>query len=262
MQAMLSSIPQSTIYALLTAHFIAFGSFLGAAIFRLAENPLSLVTGLSGCRSCGAPVRIWHMVPVFSWLALRGRCLRCHSPLSPIYPIVEGGTLVSFILALIITTGPLSAFAYGMLGAMLLALAIMEIRVGRLSEALAIPLALIGLGLALLAPHSGIGPWQSLFGAGFAALIVLAAQQALTRQILAWPPEWGPLGRAEAMFLVIIGFWTGIAGLALVLALGLALKLLTARNSGLAGRWPLGAFLAGAAYLVVIGRLLVPLGLG
>ena len=251
---MFSTIPDSTIYALLTAHFIAFSSFLGAAIFRLAENPLSLVTGLSGCRSCGAPVRIWHMVPVVSWLALRGRCLRCHSPLSPIYPIVEGGTMLSWIVAVLVTHGPLPAFALGMLGGMLLALAIMEVRVGRLSEALALPLAMIGLGLALLAPWGGVSPIQSLAGAALAGAIALAVRLGQDRQLFRLPDSLGPMGACEAILLTIAGFWTGIVGLGLVLVLAVLAKLLARHLPAPAVAWPLGPWLAAMTYLITLAR--------
>ena len=252
MHSLIGAIPQSTLYALLTAHFIAFGSFLGAAIFRLAENPLSLVTGLSGCRSCGAPVRIWHMVPVLSWLALKGRCLRCHSPLSPIYPIVEGGTILAWIVGVCLARAPLPAFALGMLGGLLLALAIMEIRVGRLAPALAAPLAPIGLGLALLAPWGGVYPAASLLGAVLAGLIILAVRAMIDRGLVQPPAFVGPLGSCEAILLTIAGFWTGAFGVLVALALALLVKALARLLPKPADLWPLGVWLAAATYLITI----------
>jgi leader peptidase (prepilin peptidase) / N-methyltransferase len=52
----------------------------------------------SRCPHCGAPIR-WHQnVPVLSWLALRGRCATCKSPISARYPVVEAvtGALFAF----------------------------------------------------------------------------------------------------------------------------------------------------------------------
>ena len=49
------------------------GSFLNVVIYRLPHG-LSLVRPASRCPACESPIRLWHNVPVFGWLMLRGRC--------------------------------------------------------------------------------------------------------------------------------------------------------------------------------------------
>ena len=50
----------------------------------------------SRCPSCGKRLGIWDLVPVFSWIFLKGKCRYCHAPIAAIYPLVElaGGLLV------------------------------------------------------------------------------------------------------------------------------------------------------------------------
>ena len=62
-------------YILLFLFGVTAGSFLNVCILRLPEGE-SIVTGPSHCTSCGARLRWWELIPLASWLALRGRCAR------------------------------------------------------------------------------------------------------------------------------------------------------------------------------------------
>ena len=67
---------------------ICIGSFLNVVIIRLPRGE-SLIKRASHCMTCGAKIRIVDLIPVFSWLALRGKCHSCGEKISPRYPIVE-----------------------------------------------------------------------------------------------------------------------------------------------------------------------------
>lgn len=64
------------------------GSFANVVIYRLPLEQ-SIVFPSSRCPRCGAGIRPWQNIPVFSWLFLRGRCANCREPISPRYPMVE-----------------------------------------------------------------------------------------------------------------------------------------------------------------------------
>jgi leader peptidase (prepilin peptidase)/N-methyltransferase len=83
---------------------LVIGSFLNVVVYRLPRG-LSLVRPGSFCPSCGASVRWFDNVPVVSWLVLRGRCRRCHRPISLRYPLVELATGLIFA-ALVLAFGP------------------------------------------------------------------------------------------------------------------------------------------------------------
>ncbi len=77
------------IYALIPFVFgIFIGSFLNVVIIR-APLKESFVGGRSHCMSCGNTLKWYHMVPVFSWLFLRGKCGYCKAKISFQYPLVE-----------------------------------------------------------------------------------------------------------------------------------------------------------------------------
>lgn len=54
----------------------ALGSFLALIIHRLPLGQ-SIVTPRSHCASCQRPLKIWHNIPIISWLLLCGRCGYC-----------------------------------------------------------------------------------------------------------------------------------------------------------------------------------------
>ena len=71
------------------------GSFLNVVILRHGART---VGGRSGCLSCGAPLLPYDMIPVVSWVVLRGRCRACGSRISVQYPLVEASSAILFAL--------------------------------------------------------------------------------------------------------------------------------------------------------------------
>jgi len=68
-----------------------FGSFLNVVAYRLPRGE-SLSRPRSRCPQCQTQIRAYDNVPVLSWLALRGRCRTCRTPISARYPLVEAVT--------------------------------------------------------------------------------------------------------------------------------------------------------------------------
>lgn len=64
------------------------GSFLNVCIYRIPLG-ITVVSGRSFCPSCKKTIAWYDLVPVLSFLVLRGRCRSCGSPISPRYPAVE-----------------------------------------------------------------------------------------------------------------------------------------------------------------------------
>lgn len=72
------------------------GSFLNVVIYRY--NTGKGVGGRSMCLSCSKPLKWHHLVPVFSYLFLLGKCAYCKTKISVQYPIVEVLTGFAFLL--------------------------------------------------------------------------------------------------------------------------------------------------------------------
>jgi leader peptidase (prepilin peptidase)/N-methyltransferase len=70
---------------------LALGSFVNVVAARVPLRR-SVVHPRSACMSCGTELAWYDNVPVFSYLALRGRCRSCGVRISPLYPAVELAT--------------------------------------------------------------------------------------------------------------------------------------------------------------------------
>jgi len=70
------------------------GSFLNVVILRY--NTEKTFGGRSACMSCQHTLSWYELVPLFSFLGLRGRCLNCKSKISVQYPLVELATGIIF----------------------------------------------------------------------------------------------------------------------------------------------------------------------
>jgi leader peptidase (prepilin peptidase)/N-methyltransferase len=77
------------IYLIILLIGLVFGSFLNVLIHRLPLS-ISLVNPVgSACPHCNNDIKWYENIPVFSYLALKGRCSNCSESISIIYPIVE-----------------------------------------------------------------------------------------------------------------------------------------------------------------------------
>lgn len=85
---------------------LALGSFVNALVWRFHENhtgksgeKLSIAKGRSICPNCRHKLVWYDLVPVLSWIALKGRCRYCKKPISKQYPAVELATGLVFALS-------------------------------------------------------------------------------------------------------------------------------------------------------------------
>jgi leader peptidase (prepilin peptidase) / N-methyltransferase len=64
------------------------GSLINVLVYRIPRG-LDFVSPSSRCPSCDTKLTWRENIPIFGWLALRGRCRFCRSKISPEYPLVE-----------------------------------------------------------------------------------------------------------------------------------------------------------------------------
>jgi leader peptidase (prepilin peptidase)/N-methyltransferase len=156
---------------------LAIGSFLNVVVWRVPRGE-SVVSPPSACPNCGHAIRNHDNVPVLGWLLLRGRCRDCGDRISARYPIVEAVTAILFGLMAWRFGYQVVLVAYLYLAAVGLALALIDIDVKRLPDALTKPSWLIMAGVmafAAVTDASGHQVLRAAYGAvalgGFYALL-------------------------------------------------------------------------------------------
>lgn len=90
-------------YAVFSLLFgIVLGSFLNVVIYRLPAGR-TISKGRSNCMTCGHTLAAKDLVPLFSWLFLRGKCRYCGAPIASRYAKIESLNGVVFFLTALAT---------------------------------------------------------------------------------------------------------------------------------------------------------------
>ncbi|TSC59117.1 MAG: leader peptidase (prepilin peptidase) / N-methyltransferase [Candidatus Peregrinibacteria bacterium Greene0416_19] len=146
---------------------LAFGSFGNVLILRLPRR--RSIAGRSACPRCRALLRWYELIPVVSFLFLRGRCGHCGAAISWQYPVVEAGSALLFLAALfherggVLTALPLACALW-----LLFLIAVTDARTRLIPDALSLPFLLVSVLYAVAA--DAFSWWGPLLAGGFFAL--------------------------------------------------------------------------------------------
>jgi len=194
-------------------------------------------------------VRWFENIPVFSWLALRGRCAGCRNPISWRYPVVELLSAGMALLCLQVFGATLLAAAYYLFLATLLAIAWIDWEHMIIPDELS--LGVMVLGTVLSVSVLPIGLWMALCGAvagaGFIQLVAVVYRR--TRGIEG-------MGFGDVKMAGMIGAFLGPVSVLLTIFLAAFLGsvfglVLMTRGAGRRSMVAFGTFLAASAVLVL-----------
>lgn len=221
------------------------GSFLAVALIRWPAGA-SVVAGRSHCEGCGRALQPRDLVPILSYLVLRGRCRACGSAIDPRHLAMEAaGCLVGVTAGVAHPDMVLVTAAFGWWLLLIMAL---DLQHHWLPDRLTLPLIPAGLAVAAFGMGPALGDRVIGAAAGFAGLAAIALLYRAARgregmgggdpKLMAGLGAW--LGWQSLPYLLL---GAGVIGLAMVLAL---------RRRGVAvdgsHRLPLGTLLALAAW--------------
>lgn len=88
---------------------LAIGSFLNSAVYSL-ETGKNLFKTRSVCPHCRHELSFWDLIPLVSFVFLKGRCRYCREKISVQYPLVELSTGIVFAILSSVVSGPLLYF--------------------------------------------------------------------------------------------------------------------------------------------------------
>jgi len=191
------------------------GSFLNALLFRFNTGK-SVLAGRSACMRCGHTLGALDLVPLLSFVFLRGKCRYCSARISWQYPVVEATAGLLAVLVFL-QTGPSVWFAYWLaVWLVLLFIVVYDLRhlIIPWSASLALMgLALVGVVLSMAGQPGGAwGEWWA--GPALAAPLLLISLVSRGRWM-----GWGDgflqlslgwlLGISMGLTALLFAFWSG-----------------------------------------------------
>ncbi|MBI4435602.1 prepilin peptidase [Candidatus Uhrbacteria bacterium] len=233
------------------------GSFLNVVIFRTNEGG-SVARGRSRCRACKGLIGVGDLVPVVSYLLLRGRCRSCKSVISWQYPAVEIATAVLFVVAYRLGGGELVVLRNWVFVSYLVLIFVYDLRYMLIIDQFTIPAMIFAIILNL---WLGVMPAWSVLAGGAVLSGFFWIQFALSKG------TWVGGGdiRMGALMGFMLGLQHGLVALFIAYVLG-AVVGLAMMASGKATRKtavPFGSFLAvGTVVVLFVGRPLIDWYLG
>ena len=220
------------------------GSFLNVCIYRIPREE-SIAFPPSHCPHCKHQLGVLDLVPIFSWLFLRGKCRYCAGKISVRYPIVELITALLFVQAAL-TAPSLAGFAERALAVACLVV----IFAIDLEHQLIFHRVLAVWFLASFLPLADgltMNYTDRLWGAGVAGGFLL----------LLYIVTRGGIGEGDVKMSLVAGWWLGMIGAIEYLFLGfligglIAAFLLLAGKKGRRDPIPFGPFLCLGAWLAL-----------
>ncbi|CAM3110165.1 A24 family peptidase [Filibacter tadaridae] len=164
------------IYVYTTLFFIygiVFGSFFNVVGLRVPKKE-SIVSPPSHCTTCDRNLGPLDLVPVFSFLFLKGKCRGCGSKISFVYPLMEFVTGVLFALAYYKLGFSVELILAILFMSLLVIITVSDIAYMLIPNRILLPFAIVLFAARLFIP---LEPWwDSLLGAvvGFAVLYLIA----------------------------------------------------------------------------------------
>jgi leader peptidase (prepilin peptidase) / N-methyltransferase len=218
------------------------GSFLNVCIYRIPLNESILYPG-SHCSNCKAKLKIKDLIPVFSWIFLRGKCRYCRKMIGKDPIIIETVTMI-LIYWLYYVFGLTAIFGEGILFVgFLFCIAMIDYFHGCILNRMLLPMACLGIFINLF-----------LFGRACSDLLYGFILGGGSLMFLLFCTKGG-MGGGDIKFAAVLGLWLGWQDILLVLFLAfLAGGVFSAivLSFGIKERTdmvPFGPFLSSAAYI-------------
>lgn len=115
------------LYIIIFLYGIVIGSFLNVCIYRIPKEE-NLVTVGSHCMECGHRLKWYDLVPLFSWLFLKGKCRYCGTKISAQYPLIESLNGFLYLLIFVVNGLNIDSVLYCIMVSALLVLSVVDYR--------------------------------------------------------------------------------------------------------------------------------------
>jgi leader peptidase (prepilin peptidase)/N-methyltransferase len=192
---------------------LALGSFATALSWRIPRGISILKKTRSSCPACRKDLGVADLVPLFSWLFLKGKCRHCRAPIGMRYPLIELATLflcLVFYFVYGLTPETVLVFA---LAPVIVSIIDIDLNHKIIPDSLNLSIFLIGVALLLVnAIFSGdfIPFLAAKGGLSIGGTLVYGFGSLLLRQVAMMILKREPMGLGDIKFFAAAGFWLGL----------------------------------------------------
>lgn len=137
------------LYIFVGLYGLVIGSFLNVCIFRIPKGE-GIARTRSHCMNCGYELKWYDLIPVFSYIGLRGRCRKCKEKISIQYPLVESLNALLYVLIFLADGFSLLSVVYCLMASALIVLSVIDERTRTIPYSINIFLMFLGVVRVLL----------------------------------------------------------------------------------------------------------------
>lgn len=141
------------LFCIVFVYGLCIGSFINVVIYRVPKG-IPIAKGRSYCPKCNKKIKNYDLIPILSYILLKGKCRNCKETISMRYPLIELFTGIIAIITFIIKGFSLEAVIIFIVAAILIAIAIIDFDTMTIPDELII--TIIPLALLIVYLQNGI----------------------------------------------------------------------------------------------------------
>ncbi|SFR68462.1 prepilin peptidase [Anaeromicropila populeti] len=158
------------IFVVIFIYGIVIGSFLNVCIYRIPKKE-NIAIVRSHCMKCDYQLKWYDLIPVFSYVALKGKCRSCGEKISIQYPVIEFLNGAFWVGIFVVNGFTVESLLYCFMTSAFIVLSVIDWRIYEIPDGINVFLAIIGVGRIV----SDIGHWfvYIIGGVSISAVLLL-----------------------------------------------------------------------------------------
>ena len=129
--------------------YACIGSFIGVCFDRIPKGE-KIWKGRSHCDSCGMTLGVLELIPIISFICLRGRCRKCREKISPVSTFIELTTAVLGTLMIYVYGLTVQGIAFGLTTCILIEITLLDYKTMEISDLACVLIALSAIVLMIV----------------------------------------------------------------------------------------------------------------
>lgn len=239
-------------YAVITFIFgLVLGSFYTVVGERMPEGK-SIITPPSHCPNCGHVLKFYELIPVFSFIFLRGKCSKCKSKIPVLSTLIELLTGILFLISFLVFGISIKFFIALVFISMLMIIIVSDIRYMLIDDEILIIASILIFILSIFEYDIKDALIYVLYG--IICFIVMFLIKILGDFIFKKESMGGGDIKLMFVFGLTMGIPSSIASIFLASFIGLPISLIMLKNNS-SHELPFGPYLSIAAIILFLSQI-------